>query len=523
MGECRDNLRLPQYGGHSWCPIFDCMKTLQDWLSYCEQLHPSAIELGLDRVKTVADRMGLQLTCPVITVAGTNGKGSTCAMLESILTQAGYKTGVYTSPHLVHFEERLRLSGEAVAADELAASFPAVERARTQGGDVVSLTYFEFTTLAILDVMARSKLDVAILEVGLGGRLDAVNIIDADCAIITSIDLDHTELLGNTREAIGFEKAGIMRAGKPVVVSDPMPPASIAAHAAAIGAVVWQAGRDFKTMGDKQQWGWAGGRAAAGPPQGGTAPLGGSEAHAVASVGVQFPAGPPQGGTAPLGGSAVREATSVGAQALRRYSGLAYPALRGANQLVNAAGVLAALTTLRERLPVTAQAVRNGLAFVELPGRFQIIPGQPTLVLDVAHNPHAVAALAANLDAMGFYPSTRAVFGAMADKDLDTILQRIGPLVDHWYCSDLPTPRAATALQLETRIRAFTDASARPGQTPQSKPIERFKDPMAALRAALAGADPADRIVIFGSFFTVGGVLQEGLPRIDAKHLRPSR
>ncbi len=480
MCDCRDNLRLTDHGGGLECqfraPIqsaqfFDCMKTLQDWLSYCEQLHPTAIDLGLERVKTAADRMGLQLTCPVITVAGTNGKGSTCAMLESIFTQAGYKTGVYTSPHLVRFEERLRLSGEAVAADKLAASFPAVERARTQGGEVVSLTYFEFTTLVILDVMARSGLEVAILEVGLGGRLDAVNIIDADCAIITSIDLDHTELLGNTREAIGFEKAGIMRAGKPVVVSDPMPPASIAAHAASIGAVVWQAGRDFNTIGDKQQWGWSASREKGG----------------------------------------------------RLYSGLAYPALRGANQLVNAAGVLAALTTLRERLPVTAQALRNGLAFVELPGRFQIIPGQPTLVLDVAHNPHAVAALAANLDAMGFYPTTHAVFGAMADKDLDSILLRIGPLVDHWYCTDLPTPRAATALQLETRIRACPQASARAGQIPNSTPVERFKDPMAALRAALAGADPADRIVVFGSFFTVGGVLQEGLPRIDAKHLMPSR
>ena len=450
------------------------MKTLQDWLSYCEKLHPSAIELGLARVKTVADRMALTLDCPVITVAGTNGKGSTCAMLESILTQAGYKTGVYTSPHLVRFEERLRLSGEAVAGDTLAASFPAVERARTQGGDVISLTYFEFTTLAILDVMAHSGLDVAILEVGLGGRLDAVNIIDADCAIITSIDLDHTELLGNTREAIGFEKAGIMRAGRPVVVSDPMPPASIAAHAASIGAELWQAGRDFKTIGDKQQWGW----------------------------------------------SASRE--TGGRLETRRYSGLAYPALRGANQLVNAAGVLAALTTLRERLPVTAQTVRNGLAFVELPGRFQIIPGQPTLVLDVAHNPHAVAALAANLDAMGFYPTTHAVFGAMADKDLASILARIGPLVDHWYCTDLPTPRAATAAQLETRIRACPEANARPGQNPKTPPIEHFANPMAALRAALAAADPADRIVVFGSFFTVGGVLQDGLPRINAKHLTPA-
>ena len=337
------------------------MKTLSDWLAHCEQLHPKNIDMGLARVKIVAERMGLRFDCPVITVAGTNGKGSTCAMLESILGQAGYRTGVYTSPHLVHFEERLRLQGEAVKADDLVASFERVEQARVDNGAEISLTYFEFSTLAILDQMARAKLDVAILEVGLGGRLDAVNIIEPDCAVITSIDLDHMEFLGSDRESIGREKAGIMRTGRPVVVSDPMPPTSVLDHATEIDADLWRFGVDFNVSGDKQQWGWAG-----------------------------------RG---------------------RRYSGLAYPALRGANQLVNAAGVLAALTALRDRLPVTAQAVRNGLAFVELPGRFQIIPGQPTLVLDVAHNPHSVAALTANLDAMGYFPTTHAVFGAMADKD----------------------------------------------------------------------------------------------------------
>ena len=447
------------------------LNSLDDWLRYCERLHPKEIDLGLDRVKTVADRMGLRLDCPVITVAGTNGKGSTCAMLESILQQAGYKTGVYTSPHLVHFEERLRLSGEPVGATELVSACARVEGARALNGIEISLTYFEFTTLAIMQVMADANLDVAILEVGLGGRLDAVNIFDADCAIITSIDLDHTELLGKTREAIGFEKAGIMRAGRPVVVSDPMPPYSIGAHAAAIGADLWQAGRDFQTAGDKQQWGWS--------------------------------TSEERGG--------------------RRYSGLAYPALRGANQLINAAGVLAALSCLRERLPVTAQAVRNGLAFVELPGRFQIVPGQPTLVLDVAHNPHAVAALTANLDAMGYYPTTHAVFGAMADKDLATLLQRISPLVDRWYLTDLPTTRAATAVQLETHLRAVIDAS-RASDKALEKAVEkaeisRFNNPASALEAAVASADPADRIVVFGSFYTVGGVLQNGLPRLEAKHL----
>ena len=428
-----------------------CMQTLNDWLAHCERLHPTTIELGLDRVRTVAQRMGLALTCPVITVAGTNGKGSTCAMLEAILLQSGYRTGVYTSPHLVHFEERCRIGGEIAGAADFVAHFAAVETAR---GDI-SLSYFEFSTLAILALMAEAKLDVAILEVGLGGRLDAVNIIDTDCAIITSIDLDHMEFLGTTREAIGFEKAGIMRAGKPVVVSDPVPPQSVLDHAHAIGADLWRFGEDFNFSGDKQQWGWAG-----------------------------------RG---------------------RRYAGLGYPGLRGANQLMNASGVLAALTALRDQLPITAQAVRTGLSMVELPGRFQIVPGQPTLVLDVAHNPHAVAALAANLDAMGFYPTTHAVFGAMADKDLLPMLARIGPLIDRWYFTDMPTARADTAAHLQTQWLAQN--------TRKDAASTVHADPMQALQAAIAAADPADRIVVFGSFYTVGGVLQGGIPRLTAKHM----
>ena len=424
------------------------MKTLDEWLAHCERLHPAAIELGLDRVRAVATRMGLRLDCPVFTVAGTNGKGSTCAMLESILAAAGYRTGAYTSPHLVRFEERCRVRGQAVDASELIASFESVERARGE----ISLTYFEFTTLAILDVLARAGLDAAILEVGLGGRLDAVNIIDTDCAIITSIDIDHAELLGDTREQIGLEKAGILRTDRPAIVSDPVPPRSVTDRALEIGADLWRLGHDFNYRGDPQQWAWAG-----------------------------------RG---------------------RRYSGLAYPALRGANQLVNASGVLAALEALRPRLPVTAQAVRNGLALVELPGRFQIVPGQPALVLDVAHNPHSVAALALNLDAMGFYPATHAVFGAMADKDLAPMLARMDPLVDHWYFTDLPTPRAAPGRALQAAWRAATRR--------QDASSEVFASPREALDAAAGRAGATDRIVCFGSFYTVGGVLEHGIPRLHA-------
>jgi dihydrofolate synthase/folylpolyglutamate synthase len=280
-----------------------------------------------------------------------------------------------------------------------------------------------------------------------------VNIIDADCAVITSIALDHMELLGPDRESIGWEKAGILRTGRPAIVSDPVPPRSVIDRATEIGADLWLLGRDFNFSGDPQQWSWAG-----------------------------------RG---------------------RRYAGLAYPALRGANQLINASGALAALESLRSRLPVTAQAVRNGLSMVELPGRFQVVPGQPALVLDVAHNPHSVAALAANLDAMGFYPTTHAVFGAMADKDLAPMLGKMGPLVDRWYFTDLGTARAAKAADLLAQWQAQETRKDVAGST--------HANPMEALRAAAAAADPADRIVVFGSFYTVGGVLQQGIPRLQAK------
>lgn len=426
--------------------------TLESWLARCEQMHPTEIEMGLGRVREVKDRMALTFKVPLVIVAGTNGKGSTCAMLESIALQAGYRVGLYSKPHLVHFEERCRVNGAMVEGADLLPHFEAVEAARGS----VSLTYFEFTMLAIARLLSLADVDMVILEVGLGGRLDAVNIFDADCAVITSIDLDHIEYLGGTRELIGFEKAGIMRPGRPVVISDPVPPQSMLDHAAAIGAQPWCFGRDFNYTGDKQQWSWAG-RA-------------------------------------------------------KRYNGLAYPALRGANQLINASGALAVFEALREVLPITAQAVRSGLGMVELPGRFQIVPGQPTLVLDVAHNPHAVAALAQNLDNMGFHPRTHVVFGAMRDKAIAEIFQRMAPLVDTWHFTDLPTPRAASAAEL----RELHAGLALTGPGPVS--VLCHADPAQALREAVSVADPTDRIVVFGSFYAVGGVLKNGTPRLTSRH-----
>jgi dihydrofolate synthase/folylpolyglutamate synthase len=405
--------------------------------------------MTLDRVRAVYERLGLKFTAPVISVAGTNGKGSTCAFIESIALAAGWRVGLHIKPHLVHFEERCRVNGATVAGDSLLEHFAAVEAAR---GDI-TLTYFEFTFLAILRRFVHEPLDLVILEVGLGGRLDAVNIVDADCAVVTNVALDHIEYLGPDRESIGREKAHIMRAGRPAIVGEPQPPQSVLDHAAAIGADLRLAGRDFGHDGDRQQWRWRG-------------------RH-------------------------------------KHYPALAYPVLRGANQLLNASAALAALEALADRLPINAQAVRQGLARVELAGRFQILPGQPALVLDVAHNTQAAGALAVNLDQMGFYPRTFAVFGAMRDKDLDAIVERLHPLIDRWFLTDLPTARAAHADELKARLpnerRAEASCHAAPSE---------------ALAAALEAADPVDRIVVFGSFLTVGGVLKDGLPRLAAPHAR---
>jgi dihydrofolate synthase/folylpolyglutamate synthase len=423
--------------------------TLDAWLAHLESAHSVGIEMGLGRIGQVQAALQLTFACPVITVGGTNGKGSTCAILESILLQAGYRVGCHTSPHLLEFNERARIDGQNATDADLLPHFEAVEAARKSLPEPVSLTYFEFTTLAILHLFASRGLDAVILEVGLGGRLDAVNVIDTDCAVITSIDIDHTEYLGDTREKIAFEKAGIFRPGKPAICADPVAPRTLVDHANAIGADLWLFGRDFRYQGqpgsELQQWSYVG-------------------------------------------------------RSMRR-SALAYPALRGANQLINTSAALAALEALRERLPVSAQDVRLGLANVELAGRFQVLPGRPTIVLDVAHNPHAAAVLAHNLGSMGFYRYTYAVFGAMCDKDIAGIVGHLKGEIDHWCVTDLPLGRAASAEALEAELRnaGVTDG-------PDSS-VTRFATPAAAFEVATKRATDDDRIIVFGSFYTVAGVM----------------
>lgn len=415
-------------------------RTLDEWLAFVERQHPQAIALGLERVAEVRARLGLEFDCPVFVVAGTNGKGSTCAMLEAILRAGGYRTGLYTSPHLLRYNERVRVAGVEASDEALAEAFAAVEAAR--GG--VALTYFEFGTLAAAWLFARARLDAVVLEVGLGGRLDAVNAFDADCALLTSVGLDHTEHLGPTREAIGREKAGIFRAGRPAVVGDPQPPASVLEVATACGARLLRYGHDFGARAERTQWlYWS----------------------------------------------------RSGRRAV-----LAYPALRGAVQLRNAACAIAALETLRERLPLGLEAVRAGLADAKPPGRFQVLPGRPRIVLDVAHNPQAAEVLADNLAATVAAGCAIAVLGMLRDKDIAGVARALAPRIDRWHLASLAGPRGAPAATLAEAlaaagVRAHAIAS-----------HANVADALAAARAE-AGAD--DTIVVCGSFLTVAAAMAE--------------
>lgn len=413
-------------------------ETLEGWLGLLEARHGQAIQLGLERVQAVRDALDLPQTCPVFTIGGTNGKGSTCALLEAVLLAAGYRVGLYTSPHLLKYNERVRIDGRDVSDEALVAAFAEVERARGE----IPLTYFEHGTLAAWVAFCRARLDAIILEVGLGGRLDAVNVFEPDCAIVTSVAMDHMDFLGDTREAIGFEKAGIFRAGRPAICSDPMPPASLVAHAEAIGAQLWVTGRDFGFAGDQNQWAfWL------------------------------------------AGGS--------------RRGGLAYPALRGTNQLLNASAVMAACEAVRDILPVPMQAIRQGFMLVELPGRFQVLPGRPSVVLDVAHNPQAAGVLNENLASMGYFPETWAVLGMLGDKDVAGVVRLLRDRVDHWLLASLPGPRGLSAARLAEILR----------EVGVSGDVREHDSPQAAYQVAREGAAEGDRIVIFGSFLTVADVL----------------
>ncbi|MET0935417.1 MAG: bifunctional tetrahydrofolate synthase/dihydrofolate synthase [Luteibacter sp.] len=417
-------------------------RTLAEWLTYQESTHPRDIELRLDRVRRVWESMGAPRPAPiVITVGGTNGKGSTVALLEGMLCAAGYRVGCYTSPHLLRYNERVRLDGEDASDESLVASFGRIEAARGS----TPQTYFEFGTLAAIDLMSRAALDVAVLEVGLGGRLDAVNIVDADVAVVTTIDLDHQDWLGGDRDTIGREKAGIAREARPAIVGERHPPAGLLEALRGIGATVVRAGDDY-VVGEGDEggpWRWM---------------------H--------------------------RDGTRLD---------LPRPALDAPVQIENAASAIAALHALGARVDIPPDAIRRALAGVRVPGRLQSIGERPLTLVDVGHNPQAARALADWLDATPRRGRVVAVYGALADKDVGGVLVALGSRIDHWYLAglDRDTPRGLPASAV-----AATLATALPGA-----PADAFPDVATAWQAARADVGEDDTVLLFGSFFVAGAAL----------------
>lgn len=432
--------------------------SLQKWLDWQEGLHPSAIELGLERVTKVFNRLHPTLpSIPVITVAGTNGKGSSVALLESIYQNAGYKTGAYTSPHLLRYNERIHLNGEEVSDETICEAFERIDQARLSSAgfngssyddnEEISLTYFEFGTLAALDIFYREKPDVIILEVGLGGRLDVVNIIDADVALITSIGIDHIAWLGNDRETIAKEKAGIMRKGLPAIFSSPDMPKSIAESANKIGAILYQRGVDFdwkKGMG-YAAWDWKSDK--------------------------------------------------------QQRTALPHPNLRGEHQLDNAAGALMALELLANRLPVNQKQIKDGLLSVSVAGRFECQFGEPMHILDVAHNEDSMARLSELLNLQVCGGNNVAVLGMLEDKLHAESLAVMMPEIAHWYIADLDVPRGAKAEQLATTLKNLDE----------NTKVTCFTRVQQALEAADSAAESGDRVIIFGSFHTVELAMRVGI------------
>ena len=411
-------------------------KTLPQWLAHLETAHHTPIDMGLERVTQVKNAMNLAPACPVITVGGTNGKGSTCAFLSHIYAAAGYKVGTLTSPHLLRFNERIAINNQPVSNEEIVEAFERIEAAR---GDI-SLTYFEFNTLAAVDIFGQHQVDVMILEVGLGGRLDAVNIFDTDCAIVTSVDLDHQDYLGDSIEQIGKEKAGIFRAGKPAIFGQDPAPHSLGQHAKNIGAKLLQLNHQFSYIARIDSWQWQANNG---------------------SLKIDLP----------------------------------LPALQGAFQLNNAACAVAAVQIMRQQLPVSNEALAQGIAQAQNRARFQIIQQQPEIILDVAHNPHAARALASSLKNL---PAKRtfAVFSILADKDSDSVISILRDSIDEWFIAPLDLPRGMTLTALTAKLKKHDIKAIHPHNTIQ-----------AAYTAALSQVTENDRIIVFGSFHTVAGIL----------------
>lgn len=415
--------------------------TLDAWLQHLESRNREAIVLGLERVAEVRDRLGLQPKFPLITVGGTNGKGSVCAYLEAMLLAAGYHVGCYTSPHLLRYNERVRLNQDEATDAAMCEALSAVEVARGE----IPLTYFEQGTLAAMWLFQLDAVDVAVLEVGLGGRLDAVNAWDADCTVVSSVDLDHQQFLGDTREAIGYEKAGIFRKGTPAICGDANPPSSLLAHAQTLGADLLRIGTDIRVeLGQGGDVGW-----------------------------------------------------SCRIEAQRKiFAALPALAMPGRHQYVNAACALAAVWSLRERLPVSMNAVRGGLAVARQPGRFQVIGRQPLQVLDVAHNPHAARSLAANLADLPPGGQVIAVCAFLADKDIAGIVRILQPYIQRWHVAGLDMPRGLDATGLAQILHDAGFA------------CMQHVSVAGAWHAACVEAGPADTILVFGSFHTVAAVLE---------------
>lgn len=413
-------------------------QTLNEWLSWQETLHPSEIELGLTRVQQAFQQ--LQPSPPgfkIITVAGTNGKGSSVAMLEAIYLAAGYKVGSYTSPHLLRYNERIRLDGEEVSDIELVQAFARVDDARKD----ISLTYFEFGTLAALDIFYRQQPDIVILEIGLGGRLDAVNILDADVSLVTNVALDHTDWLGNDREQVAFEKAGIYRHARPGIFNEADLPASLLRYAEEIGVELMVAGRDYHCKSEANQWSFKG--------------------------------------------------------PYSHYLALPEPILVGEFQRHNACGCLMAVSCLNKELPVALSHIRAGLLAARNPGRMQLIIGEPVQILDVAHNPHAATALAQTLQQQPAIGRTLAVVAMLEDKDRRGVIEQLLPQVDSWYVAGLEMPRGGSAQDLYKLIHELNAQA----------PCQQYETVAKAYAAAYNDSDPNDRLLIFGSFYTVADVL----------------